>query len=103
MVAHSLQEDREVRQIANALIGRELGSSAVVGIDVRLGRDSGGDEALVITAHLDAHAPLLNAALVDRLERELNDALIERGQNAFTYLRWRRDGEQPVDDSEGDS
>ena len=98
MTAHVALRDRDALALADEYLGRELQALGYERAEVRSGLDQTGDDALFITVVLKPRAAALDAVFVNRIARELDDILLEHGEERLTYLRWRRPDDLPVDE-----
>jgi hypothetical protein len=86
--ASSLTEE-QVKQLADAVLREELGSSGYESVSVRFDDDNDGDPAIYLDAHLLPNSPLVDAKIFVEALHKLRSELINNGELRFPYLYTR--------------
>ena len=81
--------ESEIANIADQILGRELGASGFTNADIESGFDHDGDPSLYVTVHFKPRSGVTEGAASTTAHAALRRRLLEEGEERFPYFRYR--------------
>jgi hypothetical protein len=90
----------EIRSLADHVLRQTLGAYGYESVDVSSALDHDEAPALFVTARLKPGSPMVRGEFFAAAHGALSQALLERAETRFPYLRmWHPDDERAEDDN----